>query len=37
MRREVDRILDKVNREGLTALTEDERRYLERAGKRLRR
>ena len=36
MRREVDRILDKVNREGLTALTDEERRYLERAGKRLR-
>ncbi|MCZ6786977.1 MAG: rhomboid family intramembrane serine protease [Planctomycetota bacterium] len=36
MRREVDRILDKVNREGLSALTEAERRYLERAGKRLR-
>ena len=36
MRREVDRILDKVNREGLPALTEEERRFLERAGKRLR-
>ena len=36
MRREVDRILDKVSREGLPSLTDEERRYLERAGKRLR-
>lgn len=37
LRGEVDRILDKVNREGMTALTEQERRALKEASARLRR
>lgn len=37
MRGEVDRILDKVNREGMTALTEQEKRVLKEASARLRR
>ena len=36
LRREIDRILDKVNREGMAALTEAERRFLKKAGGRLR-
>ena len=32
-----DRILDKVNREGMTALSAEERRFLKRASDRLRR
>jgi len=36
MRREIDRILDKVNRDGMTALTEQERRFLKKASSRLR-
>ncbi len=35
LRAEVDRILDKVNREGMTALTEEEKRFLKRASGRL--
>lgn len=37
LRGEVDRILDKVNREGMTALTEEEKRVLKEASARLRR
>jgi membrane associated rhomboid family serine protease len=37
LRGEVDRILDKVNREGMAALTDDERRVLKEASERLRR
>jgi membrane associated rhomboid family serine protease len=37
LRREVDRILDKVNREGMAALSEKERSFLKRASGRLRR
>jgi len=37
MRVEIDRILDKVNREGMTALTDEERRFLRKAGQKLRR
>ena len=37
LRGEVDRILDKVNREGMSALTEAERRALKEASARLRR
>jgi membrane associated rhomboid family serine protease len=37
LRGEVDRILDKVNREGMTALTDEERRILREASARLRR
>jgi len=37
LRGEVDRILDKVNREGMSALTEKERRVLKEASERLRR
>lgn len=37
LRGEVDRILDKVNREGMTALTDKERRVLREASQRLRR
>ena len=37
MRVEIDRILDKVNREGMSALSDEERRFLKRAGERLRR
>jgi membrane associated rhomboid family serine protease len=37
LRGEVDRILDKVNREGMAALTEEERRVLKQASERLRR
>lgn len=36
LRREVDRILDKVNREGMPALTEEERSFLKRASGRMR-
>lgn len=36
MRREVDRILDKVNREGMAALTKEERRFLKEASEKLR-
>lgn len=35
LRREMDRILDKVNRDGLTALTDEERKFLQNAGKKL--
>jgi len=35
LRAEVDRILDKVNKEGMTALTEEERRFLKQASDRL--
>ena len=35
LRAEVDRILDKVNREGMTALTEAERKFLKSASKKL--
>jgi membrane associated rhomboid family serine protease len=35
LRAEVDRILDKVNREGMTALTDEERRFLKNASKKL--
>jgi membrane associated rhomboid family serine protease len=37
LRREVDRILDKVNREGMAALTDAERRVLREASEKLRR
>jgi len=37
LRGEVDRILDKVNREGMTALTQKEKRVLKEASERLRR
>jgi hypothetical protein len=37
LRGEVDRILDKVNREGMAALTEEEKRALKDASSRLRR
>jgi len=37
LRREVDRILDKVNREGMPALTDEERRFLKQASEKLRR
>jgi hypothetical protein len=37
LRKEVDRILDKVNREGMTGLTEEERRFLKEASAKLRR
>lgn len=37
LRGEVDRILDKVNREGMAALTDEERRVLKEASERLRR
>ncbi|MHC4974439.1 MAG: rhomboid family intramembrane serine protease [Planctomycetota bacterium] len=36
LRREVDRILDKVNREGMAALTKEERRFLKEASEKLR-
>ena len=35
LRQEIDRILDKVNREGMTALTDQERKFLKRASKKL--
>jgi membrane associated rhomboid family serine protease len=35
LRLEVDRILDKVNREGMTALTDEERKFLKSASKKL--
>jgi len=37
LRREIDRILDKVNREGMAALSEEERRFLKEASGKLRR
>jgi len=37
LRKEVDRILDKVNRDGMSALTEEERRFLKDASDRLKR
>ncbi|MHC4670700.1 MAG: rhomboid family intramembrane serine protease [Planctomycetota bacterium] len=37
LRREVDRILDKVNREGMAALSKEERRFLKEASEKLRR
>lgn len=37
LRKEIDRILDKVNREGMTGLTEEERRFLKQASDKLRR
>jgi len=37
LRMQVDRILDKVNKEGMSALTEQERRFLKEASERLRR
>jgi histidinol dehydrogenase len=37
LRREIDRILDKVNREGMAALTDEERRFLKQASDKLRR
>jgi membrane associated rhomboid family serine protease len=37
LRRQVDRILDKVNREGMAALSDGERRFLKEASQRLRR
>jgi len=37
MRAEIDRILDKVNREGMHALSEEEKRFLKKASGRLRR
>jgi membrane associated rhomboid family serine protease len=36
LRREVDRILDKVNREGMAALSKEERRFLKEASEKLR-
>lgn len=36
LRREVDRILDKVNREGMAALSDEERRFLKEASAKLR-
>ena len=36
VRREVDRILDKVNREGMAALSKEERRFLKEASEKLR-
>jgi len=36
LRREIDRILDKVNREGMAALSEQERRFLKKASGKLR-
>ena len=35
LRAEVDRILDKVNKEGMHALTDDERSFLKKASKKL--
>ena len=35
LRKEIDRILDKVNREGMSALTEEERKFLKSASKKL--
>jgi len=35
LRKEIDRILDKVNREGMTALTDEERKFLKSASKKL--
>ena len=37
LRREVDRILDKVNRDGMAALSDEERRFLKEASEKLRR
>ena len=36
LRREIDRILDKMNREGEGALTDEERRFLKDASRKLR-
>ena len=36
MREELDRILDKVNREGMPALSDEEKRFLKSASDRLR-
>ncbi|MHC4955154.1 MAG: rhomboid family intramembrane serine protease [Planctomycetota bacterium] len=35
LRQEIDRILDKVNREGMTSLSDQERKFLKRASKKL--
>jgi len=35
LRKEVDRILDKVNREGMSALSEDEKKFLKNASRKL--